>query len=456
MMSSSNLDKYLHRYSDYENYPLYGGETADLDQIVVIPALAEKEALFHTLASLARNGEDELKRSLVLCVINNRPSPLATGEDVRNNRETMMIMKDLIRGERPDPRLAGTDISALAREILARPLSLAFIDASSTGHELPPKGGVGHARKIGMDRALTLLGSRNDGGRRIFCLDADTLVEPNYLSSLRNHFERFSPPGAVVAFSHRIPGDRLLAAGICCYEIFLRYYVLGLGWAGSPYAFHTIGSTMACTAAAYTAVRGMPCRQAGEDFYFLNKLAKLAPLGDVHDTTVYPSARPSGRVPFGTGRRMQRFLAGVHNEYLVYDPGVFAILKAWLEEFARDPGRSGNELLAGAAAISPPLHSFLEGNEFAAVWERIRGVNRRHGFLTRQFHGWFDGFKTLKLIHELSAEAFPPIHMFRALKILFQQMNIPVTGILDDAEFRSLDEQMLILDFLRRGSFSNP
>lgn len=454
MMFSSNLDKYLHRYSDYERYPLYGGEITALDQVVVIPALAEKEVLFHTLASLARNRKDELKHSLILCVINNRPSPFAMTEDIRNNLETMMIMKDMIRGDLPDHHLAGTNITALVQEILARPLRLAFIDASSPGYELSRKGGVGQARKIGMDRALTLLDSRCQDKKRIFCLDADTLVEPNYLSSLRDHFERFSPPGAVVAFSHRIPEDRRLVAGICCYEIFLRYYVLGLGWAGSPYAFHSIGSTMACTAAAYTAVRGMPCRQAGEDFYFLNKLAKLASLGYIRDTTVYPSARPSSRVPFGTGRRMLRFLEGAHDENLIYDPRVFFILKAWLEEFAREPGSSGNELLARAASISPRLHSFLDRNEFATVWERIRGANRRHEYLTRQFHVWFDGFKTLKLIHELSADALPPIHMFKALKILFQQMNISTAGILADTECQTLDEQMLILDLLRQGNLT--
>ena len=454
-MFSSNLDKYLHRYSEYESYPLCGGEIADLDQVVVIPALAEKEALFHTLASLARNGENELKHSLVLCVINNRPSPFATTEDIRNNLETMMIMKDMIKGDLPDHRLADTNITALVQEIKARPLRLAFIDASSPGYELPRKGGVGHARKIGMDKALTLLDSHRHGKKWIFCLDADTLVDSNYLSSLRNHFERFSPPGAVVAFSHRIPEDRRLAAGICCYEIFLRYYVLGLGWAGSPYAFHTIGSTMACTAAAYTAVRGMPCRQAGEDFYFMNKLAKIGSLGYIRDTTVYPSARPSGRVPFGTGRRMLRFLEGAHEENLIYDPRVFSVLKAWLEEFAREPDSSGNDLLARAALISPQLHSFLDRYEFAAVWERIRGANCRHEYLTRQFHGWFDGFKTLKLIHELSAGAFPPIHMFKALKILFQQMNIPMPGILADTECQTIDEQMIILDFLRQGIFTD-
>jgi hypothetical protein len=208
---------------------------------------------------------------------------------------------------------------------------------------------------------------------------------------------------------------------------------------------------MACTANAYTAVRGMPCRQAGEDFYFLNKLAKLAPLGEVRDTTVYPSARTSGRVPFGTGRSMLRFLAGDREDNLTYDPRVFFLLKAWLEEFAREPDASGNDLLARAASISAPLHSFLDRYEFAAVWDRIRGVNRSHKYLTRQFHVWFDGFKTLKLIHELSASSMPPIHMFKALKILLREMNIPITGILADTEGQSLAERLLVLDLLRGG-----
>jgi len=54
---------------------------------------------------------------------------------------------------------------------------------------------------------------------------------------------------------------------------------------------------MICTVDSYIAVRGMNRREAGEDFYFLNKLAKLGDIGQIHATTVYPSARPSRRVP---------------------------------------------------------------------------------------------------------------------------------------------------------------
>ncbi len=59
------------------------------------------------------------------------------------------------------------------------------------------------------------------------------------------------------------------------YELSLRYYVAGMKFARSPYAFHTIGSSMAVSPVHYARVRGFPKREAGEDFYLLNKLAKL-------------------------------------------------------------------------------------------------------------------------------------------------------------------------------------
>ena len=54
--------------------------------------------------------------------------------------------------------------------------------------------------------------------------------------------------------------------------------MLGLGFAGSPYAYHSVGSTLAVRAEAYAIVRGVPKRAAGEDFYLLDKLAKVTPI----------------------------------------------------------------------------------------------------------------------------------------------------------------------------------
>ena len=118
---------------------------------------------------------------------------------------------------------------------------------------------------------------------------------------------------------------------IICYEIFLRYYVLGLSFAKSEYAFHTIGSTMLCTPDAYVKVEGMNKRKAAEDFYFLEKLAKIFPIGEIKSTSIHPSKRGSWRVPFGTGKSVDRYLSNSRDEYLLYNPKSFVILKTWLE-----------------------------------------------------------------------------------------------------------------------------
>ena len=153
----------------------------------------------------------------------------------------------------------------------------------------------------------------------------------NYLSAVYNHF---SDDGTIPRPWRDMPIRDLpiqgLLSAICCYEIFLRAYVMGLSFAGSPYAFHAIGSTMACTAQAYVDVRGMNRRTAAEDFHFLNKLAKIGSIGVIETTTVFPSPRPSKRVPFGTGQRVLRFMTGGTDEYRLYDPRIFEILREWL------------------------------------------------------------------------------------------------------------------------------
>ena len=126
------------------------------------------------------------------------------------------------------------------------------------------------------------------------------------------HFSRGKAQTGIVAYEHQMPSDDIEQAAICSYEIFLRYWVLGLQYARSPYAFHSIGSTIVTTADGYLAVRGMNRREAGEDFYFLNKLAKTGPIRQIRETVVYPSARISRRVPFGTGAAVEKIVSGTN------------------------------------------------------------------------------------------------------------------------------------------------
>jgi hypothetical protein len=316
--------------------------------------------------------------------------------------------------------------------------------------ETPEKGGgVGLARKLGLDRALSLIDYRSPARKLLFNLDADTWVEPCYLSAVRHFFEDQNVHAAVVSFSHRPEADPVLAAAICCYEIFLIYYVLGLRFAGSPYAFHSIGSTMVCTPESYAAVRGMNRREAAEDFYFLNKIVKLCPVARIHTTTVYPSARPSRRVPFGTGQRMIRFLEGKQNEYLLYDPDVFLILKRWLETMAGGGRQETQSILTVAARIHPLLGSFLELNRFQEVWPLIQRNHREPDALAKQFHVWFDGFKTLKLIHYLTEKDFPQKDMFSVLKDMFDRMNLHSPVAISEKTRSNLADQKQIMNVFK-------
>ena len=51
-------------------------------------------------------------------------------------------------------------------------------------------GGVGLARKIGMDLALTLFDYNSENQNLLVCLDGDCTVESNYISTIRNYFNQ--------------------------------------------------------------------------------------------------------------------------------------------------------------------------------------------------------------------------------------------------------------------------
>ncbi|MDO9529293.1 MAG: glycosyltransferase family 2 protein [Syntrophales bacterium] len=447
MNISKNIGKYLKNYAVADRWRLVSKRRCRVDNIVVIPALAEKESLFRTLASLSENEQSELNRTLIICVMNNRRGHITSLEDIGNNQETIRLLKNLMESDNPVNNLSNPLIDKICRSNL----KISYIDASSPGSELPDKnGGVGLARKIGLDIALKVFDYKEPCAKLLFCLDADTVVERDYLSAVRRFFEKEKATAAVVAFQHQDADDPSVRAAICCYEIFLRYYVLGLSYANSMYAFHSIGSTIACTADAYVAVRGMNRREAAEDFYFLNKLAKIGSVGLVNTTRVYPSARPSNRVPFGTGQRVIRFLEGGQDEYILYDPKVFSILREWLQLMPSCLDKDAGEILILAEKIHPLLESFLMVNNFSVIWHRLRENSKSSDGLYRQFLSWFDGFKTLRLIHHLTENGISRIEMFTALTELLEMMgrSCPERTALDRTP--DLGVQLKILGYLRK------
>ncbi|MHB8769727.1 MAG: glycosyltransferase [Syntrophales bacterium] len=448
-MRTRRVEQYLARYGVQQVRPLVAGSLEGIEQAVVIPALAERSSLFRTLASLAGNPADDLRRTLVVCVVNNHRHPLTGEEEIGDNRDTLAVLADIVSGSSSSSS-RWADIGTELRKILRSELRTAFIDASSPGREIPDRdGGVGTARKIGMDAALGIIGRGGDPAAAVCCLDSDTLVDENYLPAVRAHFAATGNPAAVVAYAHQIPADAGLRAAICCYELFLRSYVIGLSFAGSPYAFHAIGSTMACSAEGYVGVRGMNRRGAAEDFHFLNKIAKTGTIGQITATTVTPSARTSHRVPFGTGQRMRRFIAGGSDEYRIYAPPIFIILREWIAAFAAAPDRDGEAILAEAGAVHGRLAEYLRLCRFSDDWRHIRDNCRDPRQLRRQFHLWFDGLRTLRLVHHLGRHEFPPVPMFAGLAQLFSLFGLPFPEVRNADDIPHPDDQYGILSLVR-------
>lgn len=447
MKKPSLLCDYLHEYAADEKWRLVAENHENISSAVVVPAYAEKESIFSTLVSLARNPVSFLEDTLIICVVNNKGnSPPA---DVKNNQDTLAMLKALIGRKRLGGYRADGDIYHFLTMLADSKIRLAYVDVSSPGYELPEKdGGVGMARKIGMDAALRLWTGDSLDTRLILSLDADTLVQNNYLSSIKHYFTK-KVKTAIVAYEHQTPPDEETKAAIYCYEIFLRYWVLELQYAQSPYAYHSIGSTIVTTAEAYLEVRGMNKRQAGEDFYFLGKLAKLGKIGYVKETRVFPSARPSTRVPFGTGKGVRRFLSGGHREYPVYDPRVFFILKKWLELISRSTDSDAVQILAKTENIHPVLKKYLINCRFEMFWIQVRRRAKKE-MLSRQFHHWFDAFKTLKLINYFTREEYPPVNIFMASRGIMSMAGRCDFDFSASGESPVLEEQLRILQYLRK------
>ena len=443
-----SLNKYKETYSVGDRWPLVCNVRGNVDNIVVIPALAESPHLFRTLESLSKNPDHELARTLVICVVNNRAG--SSAEEIEDNQSTLTILSSLVHGRKVEGIEVDSFLTPIIHSVLRSAINVGYVDASSPGFEMDDRdGGVGLARKIGFDRALELFDDEKEGVNLLFSLDADTLVKNNYLSAVRNYFEKTGSKAAVISFEHQKAISKEEQEAICCYETFLRYYVLGLRYAKSRYAHHSVGSTIVCTAEGYTDVRGMNRRKAGEDFYFLNKLAKVHMIGLVNTTRVYPSSRSSNRVPFGTGKRVEGFKNGSSNEYLTYNPKTFLVLKKWLHLMSSGEKRDMDTIMSGAKKIHVFLEQFLRENRFDEAWPRLVKNAKTPDVLSGHFHLWFDGFKQFKLIRYLTRNSFLTVDMFDALGKLLKMTGKKMPVDFKKGEIPPLERQEKLLDYLR-------
>lgn len=369
---NKQLKKYLNKRATLSPWRIDGTSRTDFSAAIVIPALAERENLPATLDSLCLNPAKHLERTLVIIVVNNRAA--ISQDQLADNQATIDWLQS-----NPYPQI-----------------NLAWIDASSSGFELPAKDGVGLARKIGFDASLQSLDWKTDP--LLISLDADTIVDEAYLSTLLDHFRMNTNGSAVIPFRHQSVSAPEQEIAIRHYELYLRSYLFGLQVAGSPYAYHSIGSTFACRAGAYIKAGGMNRRCGGEDFYFLQQLTKTSGTEMVDGTVVQPSSRFSSRVPFGTGKAIQgQVEEGVALFHFVPVFG-FKILKKWFELIDCQWDHSADQINLQVANISSVLDSFLTELSFTEVWEKLQNNHSSKEQRLAAFHDWFDALRTRQLL----------------------------------------------------------
>ncbi len=274
---------------------------------------------------------------------------------------------------------------------------------------LPRKhAGVGLARKIGMDLAVTHFLHNNNPGGIIISLDADCTVSDHFLDSIYSAFSADNSLNVTLHnFFHRVEMDDLLPVhAVRQYEDYIRYYREMLRQTGFPYYYHTIGSAFAVAADAYVRVGGMGRQQGGEDFYFLQKVFALGNVKELNDTFVYPMARLSQRVPFGTGPALQKIMEEPDGIMRVYSRKSFYELKRLFGMKDSFFGMKSEDVNVMITELDSSLVDFLQMTGFI---DEVADCNRNSASLAtfqKRFFQHFNAFRIIKYLNYSHPDPF--------------------------------------------------
>tara|TARA_B100000809_G_scaffold266729_1_gene331044 strand:- start:3313 stop:4665 length:1353 start_codon:yes stop_codon:yes gene_type:complete len=406
------IAKYLKTYAEPEA-ALGTRLQCHTEHVLVIPAQDESISLLEGIQPALDTVSGQGQRALCIIVVN----ATDTHDSLVQKRNAELI--HALRDHGPTVPLH-TQNETPCWHTRASGFDLLVVDRNSTGFRLPSNQGVGLARKIGCDLALTALRDGSNISSLIHMTDCDVRLPSDYFD--------VAVPAACAAliyrFSHKSSGHSLVDDAHAKYEAFLRYYVLGLQHAGSPYAFHTIGSCIAVTPTAYAAVRGIPKRQAGEDFYLLNKLAKVGQLYTANSSALTIQARTSLRVPFGTGQATNEIVRN-SDTYKIYDPTIFDLIKTWCNSLE---AINGTRVNAAYETVRCRAESVLDSVDQQRLRTALEAIGAPDALMTaaaqsptsairqKWLTDWFDAFRTLKLVHALRQTGLPDIPWFQALK----------------------------------------
>ncbi len=402
--------KYLEKHKPFTDFNAEKIEKSDM--VIVIPAYIEKD-ITNTLDSLKESVLINKHISVVIIV----------NASVEVEDDILLLQKETL-----------IELDNYAKDNNSNHISFYPVKA----FDLPKKHfGAGLARKIGMDLAIQhFFNTQNEDGI-IVSLDADTIVEANYIKEIYNWFtESPKKVACSIYFEHPVEGDDYdeeIYEAITLYELYLRYYVSALKYIGFPYAFHTVGSCFAVRANAYVKVGGMNRRQGGEEFYFIQKLIQLGGYGELNSTVIKPSSRISNRVPFGTGPTIKNIVEN-NNEYETYNPIAFFDLKNLfdsIEEYYSVSEEKYQELIL---ELPGRVRSFLLNSGF---WEEIKNLSDNCSgkeVFKKRFYHVFNAFKLVKYINYVHEHFIGKIPVFDAGIELLEKMEYSTDDFFDEKE----------------------
>lgn len=309
--------------------------------------------------------------------------------------------------------------------------------------------GVGAARKLGMDEVVSqYIQSGKDGV--IISLDADTLCASNYLSEIFKHFCKYPKTNTlIIRYAHIF--DNIVPAqknAIIQYELYLRYMTLAYRYIGHPDAFHTIGSAFAVRASAYCKQGGMNRRQAGEDFYFIQKMLLLGNCHELNTTCVYPSARISARVPFGTGKAVKELMEN-NCELQTYSFKAFEELKVFFDKHLslyKTSQQDYEQMLYND--LGGLIKSWLIEVDFFKELQQINNNCASETMFSKKFFETFSIFQIIKYLNFTHTHFLQKVGVFHAISCLPQANNFNFLS--DETLLFSMRDELSLDTFIKQ------
>jgi hypothetical protein len=390
--------------------------------IVVVPAYNEP-GIVRLLDSLAKCTRPECEAEVIIVV--NAP-PDASEESISNNEITIKEIESW--------KLLNRDSFFRLYSFMASPVI--------------PGWGVGLARKTGMDEAVRRFNyiSRPDGV--ILNLDADCLVQENYFKAVYSELLIKKERSACsIYFEHPVTGSEFkdnIYKSIILYELHLRYYFQALAFTGFPDVFHTVGSAIAVKALPYVKAGGMNRKQAGEDFYFIQKLIPAGGYFSLNSTTVYPSPRESFRVPFGTGASMGKLTLTDNPSLLTYNLQAFNELRRFFEMTDRFYACNTDKLSDPYDLLPEGLKSFITGTEWDEKMIELKQNTSGYESFKKRFFGWFNMFKVVKYLNFVHQHYYEKQPVTEAAIALLNRIGVVYESENADellTKFRSLERK---------------